>query len=203
MSEENASEGRRLDRRGFLGAAAGVAVVGAAATPIAWAKKMEAAELRRGRGEDPEGAARRDSLHAAGAGLEHEGAVRGLDRLLQGTQLQRLGVRGRLPDGRRHQPQQRQHALPRRAPAGRALGWDRARELREDVRLPPRRHARRALADERGEPRQRAHEDERVGLQPARRRQRLPERGDQPAGRRHGDHESERDLGVAGERRTR
>jgi hypothetical protein len=40
MSGENASEGRRLDRRGFLGAAAGVAVAGAAASPIAWATRQ-------------------------------------------------------------------------------------------------------------------------------------------------------------------
>ena len=42
-------------------------------------------------------------------------------------------------------------------------------------------------------------QDERVGLQPARRGRRLSERGDQPPGCRDGDHESQRDLGVAGE----
>ena len=41
-SAETPSEGRRLDRRGFLGAAAGVAAAGAVASPIAWAAKSQA-----------------------------------------------------------------------------------------------------------------------------------------------------------------
>src|SRR3954449_12858859 len=40
MSEET-REARRLDRRGFLGAAAGVAAAGAAASPMAWASKSK------------------------------------------------------------------------------------------------------------------------------------------------------------------
>ena len=47
MSAESPTEGRRLDRRGFLGAAAGVAVAGAAASPIAWAARSKAAEALR------------------------------------------------------------------------------------------------------------------------------------------------------------
>src|SRR3954471_13496327 len=42
MSEET-REARRLDRRGFLGAAAGVAAAGAAAPPRAWAGKSKSA----------------------------------------------------------------------------------------------------------------------------------------------------------------
>jgi hypothetical protein len=61
MSAENASEGRRLDRRGFLGAAAGVAVVGAAASPIAWAKKLEGPDCAEVAARIPK--ARRGAIH--------------------------------------------------------------------------------------------------------------------------------------------
>ena len=116
---------RRLDRRGFLGAAAGVAVVGAAASPIAWAKKMEGPSCDEVAARIPKARRGAIHLHAARAGLEHEGGLRGHDRVLQGAQHQRLGVRGRLPDGRGHQPQQRHHALPGRASSLAGLsGWE-------------------------------------------------------------------------------
>ena len=164
--------GRGLDRRGFLGAAAGVvAAAGVATSPFAWAAASKSSADCADGGVDPESTARSDPLHVPEHGLELDGAVPRLHHADEDAQLQCVGVRGRLPDRRpRHH-----RATPR---AGRL---DRARQLRQDVRLPHRRHARRPVSDERREPGQRAHQDERVGLQPGRRRQRVPERRRQPA----------------------
>ena len=82
-SAETPSEGRRLDRRGFLGAAAGVAAAGAVASPIAWAAKSQAGaeSCDEVAAVDPEGAARSDSLHHAGPGVEQHSCIPGLHQL--------------------------------------------------------------------------------------------------------------------------
>ena len=131
MSQDKTPDARTLDRRGFLGAAAGVAAVaGAAASPFAWAAAAKGARdaLRArpcARSRRP-GAAR--STSRSRAGLEHDGAVRGLHHLHEVDQLQRVGVRRQLPDGRPHGVNTGNTRAPGR------LG--RARQLREDVRLP-------------------------------------------------------------------
>ena len=200
---------RRLDRRGFLGAAAGVAAAGATATAMGpWASKGTATgpECAEHAAEIPK--IRRGAIHYTlpAAAWNTEAAFLDSIGVLQVAPHQRLGVRGRLPDGRRHQPQQRNHPVPG-AEAGRhpnpragMSGWEAFGSYANAYGFRLVGDARRPRADLGGEPRQRDHEDERVELQPARRRRRLPGRRDQPAGRRDGDHESARDLGVAGER---
>ena len=80
LISEETQGGRRLDRRGFLGAAAGVAAAGASATAWGAAELQIRGEqverrVRRDDGVDPK--ARRGVIHFPflPAGLEYEGAV--------------------------------------------------------------------------------------------------------------------------------
>ena len=196
MSEET-PEARRLDRRGFLGAAAGVAAAGASGVAVAFGGQVGVAraDVRGGRVQRSRrrGAAR-STTRSPAAAWNTTALFQRLHHVHEDAQLQRVGVRRQLPD---RSPATGNPGTQRR----RARRLDRARAATRrrtasgsSARTTARR--RRALR-----PGQRDHEDERVGLQPARRRLRLPERGGQPAGRGHGDHQPERDLGVAGERR--
>ena len=188
---DHMSEGR-LDRRGFLAAAAGAAATGVAAGALGpWSGKAhgkgdadtdlcvehpsELPKLRRGA----------QTYTMPAAAWNTEATFLETMGLLKSLNINAWEFAGAYP------------VVNGINLGTNPAGWATFGSYAKPVRLPARRHARRPGADERGEPRFGDHEDERLELQPARRRLRLAER----SGCGHGDHHAGDDLGVAGELR--